>query len=260
MIGISIRLALALGLHLRNDDPNLPLSKKETILRTWWTLHAIECQLSAITGRPCVLSHEDCTVALPMNLSEETPGPSSPIDSTLPTQNTEASPTPASGSASEKSRRLQHPRSYLDAHLNIGLIIQKLLSALYSPRTAQYSWARVQNSIPKLLQELEDWKHGALPNKDVPHAQSFPPPEGPRESLMLRFYYFSTKILITRPCLCRSGRKTSDQTNTSAMFDQRIAETCVEAALGLAKLLPNSNPQSLYKDGPWWSIVHISEY
>jgi hypothetical protein len=72
MIGISIRLALALGLHLHNEDPDMPSGKKEILLRTWWTLHAIECQLSAITGRPCVLGHEDCTVALPMALSEET--------------------------------------------------------------------------------------------------------------------------------------------------------------------------------------------
>ncbi|KAF2439824.1 hypothetical protein P171DRAFT_395811 [Karstenula rhodostoma CBS 690.94] len=257
MIGISIRLALALGLHLRNEDPNIPPSKKETILRTWWTLHAIECQLSAITGRPCVLSHEDCTVALPMALSEETPGPNRSIDSTLPTWDKETSPTPASGSKLENDRRLQTPRSYLDAHLNIGLIIQKLLSALYSPRTAPYTWAHVQITIPKLLQELDDWKQGALPDKDLLHSQSFAQPESPRESLLLRFYYFSAKILMTRPCLCRSGRKTKDQGDASVIFDQQTAETCVKAALGLAGLLPVSDPQSLYENGPWWSIVHI---
>ncbi|KAL5402472.1 hypothetical protein PMIN04_012984 [Paraphaeosphaeria minitans] len=257
MIGISIRLALALGLHLRNEDPNIPLSKKEAIMRTWWTLHAIECQLSAITGRPCVLSHEDCTVALPQTLSEELPGPVSPIDSTQPPWEKETSPTLASGSMSERSRILQSPRSYLDAHLNIGLIMQKLLSALYAPCTAQYTWKLVQEIIPRLLQELDDWKQGALPDKDLPRARLSPQPEGQREDLLLRFYYFSARILITRPCLCRSGRKIKDQSDAGALFDKRTAEICVEAALGLAELLPSSDPQSLYKDGPWWSIVHI---
>ncbi|KAK7190378.1 hypothetical protein DPSP01_011545 [Paraphaeosphaeria sporulosa] len=257
MIGISIRLALALGLHLRNEDPNIPFSKKETILRTWWALHAIECQLSAITGRPCVLSHEDCTVALPQTLSEDLPSPISPINPTQPSWKKESSQTPASGSMSEESRILQSPRSYLDAHLKIGLIMQKLLSELYSPRTAQFTWKRVQENIPRLLQELDDWKQGALPDKDILRVRLSPQPEGPREDLLLRFYYFSTRILITRPCLCRSGRKTKDQSDPSALFDQRTAETCVAAALGLAELLPSSDPQSLYRDGPWWSIVHM---
>jgi hypothetical protein len=256
MIGISIRLALALGLHLRNEDPSIPLGKKETLLRTWWTLHAIECQLSAITGRPCVLSHEDCTVALPMTFSEEAASSSISLNTLPPARDQDKSVTPASSSKAEKNRRLQTPRSYLDAHLNIGLIMQKLLSALYSPRTAQYPWKYIQDTIPNLLRELDEWKHGALPEHDLSDTQFFPSPEG---SLMLRFSYFSTKILITRPCLCRSRRKTKDQSDASAVFDQQMAETCVKAALGLAELMPSSDPQSLYEKGPWWSIVHISK-
>ena len=44
------------------------------------------------------------------------------------------------------------------------------------------------------------------------------------------------------------------------VLDQQMAETCVEAALDLAELLPSSDPQSLYENGPWCSIVHLSEY
>jgi hypothetical protein len=237
----------------------MPSGKKEILLRTWWTLHAIECQLSAITGRPCVLGHEDCTVALPMALSEETASSSDSTNRFPPARGQPKSPTPASSSKSEKNRRLQTPRSYLDAHLNIGLIMQKLLSALYSPRTAQYPWTYIQNSIPTLLRELDDWKQGALPEQNLSYTQFFPPPDGPRGSLMLRFSYLSTKILITRPCLCRSRRKNKGQSDPSAGFDQQMAETCVKAALDVAELMPSSDPRSLYENSPWWSIVHISK-
>ncbi|KAJ4299594.1 hypothetical protein N0V90_004840 [Kalmusia sp. IMI 367209] len=257
VIGIAIRLALALGLHLRNEDPKIPFSRKETLIRTWWSLHAIECLLSAITGRPCVLGHEDCTVPLPVTLSEEKSRSASPADYASPFLKDDKSPTPASSSTSEKTRRLRAPRSYLDAHLNIGLITQKLLSALYSPRTAQRSWEYIQRTIPTLLEELEEWKRGALPDENRLFVQPFPPPDGPRETHLLRFYYFSTQILITRPCLCRYGRKIEHQSHASAKFDQQTAEACVEAALGLVKLLPDdTNPQVLYENGPWWSITH----
>lgn len=36
MIGIAIRFALSLGLHLRNEDPSIEDSKKETLVRTWY--------------------------------------------------------------------------------------------------------------------------------------------------------------------------------------------------------------------------------
>jgi hypothetical protein len=193
-----------------------------------------------------------------MTFSEATASSSSSTNSFPPARDQDKSLTPVNSSISEKNRRLQAPRSYLDAHLNIGLIMQKLLSALYSPRTAQYPWSYIQNTIPNLLQEFDDWKQGALPGQDLLQ-QFFPPPKGSRGSLMLRFYYFSTKILITRPCLCRLRRKTKEQSDASAVFDQQTAEVCVEAALGLAKLMPSSVPRSLYENGPWWSIVHISE-
>lgn len=259
MIGVSIRLALALGLHLRNDDPNIPLHKKEAVLRTWWTLHAIECQLSAVTGRPCVLSHEDCTVALPQTWSEELRDTTGRVDSTQPSERNEPSPTTTSDRILEKSRRLYSPRSYLDAHLHIGLIMQKLLSALYSPRVSHYSWKHVQQDISKLLRELEDWKQGALPDRDSLYARSPSYLESPREELLLRLYYYSAKMLITRPCLCHSGRRTEDLSDDSALFAQRTAETCVEAAIGLAELMPTSDHRSLFENGPWWSIVHLGE-
>lgn len=256
MIGISIRQALALGLHLRNDDPKTPVTRKETFLRTWWSLHAIECLLSAITGRPCVLSHEDCTVPLPLTLSEE-----SSQSAWVPRQKGNVSPTPASNSYLEKSRRLHQPRSYLDAHLNIGLITQKLLSSLYSPRVSQQPWSYIQTTIPMLLRELDVWKQGALPAEEDAHIGMLSAPEGRREILLLRFYYFSTKILITRPCLCRHGRKILGQSPTSTDFDQSVAAKCVEAAVGMTDLLPDEpNAPQLYSEGPWWSIVHNSEY
>ncbi|KAL1596299.1 hypothetical protein SLS60_008944 [Paraconiothyrium brasiliense] len=260
MIGIAIRLALALGLHLRNEDPKTPIGKKETTLRTWWSLHAIECQLSAITGRPCVLGHEDCTVSLPTSFAEEASSSTSPTGSTPSARDPSKSSTPVSNSIAGTNRQRQVTRSYLDAHLEIGLITQKLLAALYSPRTAQYEWKDVQKTIPDLLRELNDWRHVALPDDNDLHTQGSLLLEEPRESLLLRFYYFSTKILITRPCLCRSGRKIRDQSNAPATFDQRMARTCVEAALNLAGLVSvDLSPRNLYEKGPWWSIVHNSK-
>src|SRR3954464_7722557 len=71
MIGLSIRFAMSLGLHLRNEDLKATPAYKEELARIWWSLHAIECVLSAATGRPWVVGKENCTVPAPRHLPEE---------------------------------------------------------------------------------------------------------------------------------------------------------------------------------------------
>lgn len=84
--------------------------------------------------------------------------------------------------------------------------------------------------------------------------------EDKRGLILLRFYYSSTKILITRPCLCRVGRKRRGSNPLSTDFDQNTADECVEAALDLTRLLLDEpDPIKLYEEGPWWSIAHHSK-
>ncbi|KAF2186136.1 hypothetical protein K469DRAFT_631511 [Zopfia rhizophila CBS 207.26] len=262
MIGISLRFALAVGLHLRNEDPSAPTNKKETLVRTWWSLHSVECLLSAITGRPCIIANEDCTVPLPQVLPEEqirhTPsGGQSRIRNDYITPS-ETSPSTGS-STSEFFKRMELPAiagPFLDAHIKIGLTTRKVLKGLYSARTANVSWERIQKLITVLMTELEEWEtevlSGGSGSTNLNLETNFQ-----REQFLLRFHYNSTKILITRPCLCRLERRIKGQSDGSANFNQRMAEACVQAAQSLTLLLPDQpNPVYIYQKGPWWSIIH----
>lgn len=135
MIGLSVRLALALGLHLRNEDTSLSDSRREPLVNTWWCLHSIECLVSSITGRPPVIGNEDCTVSLPQH------APESPTRQTSRIRTSHGSlPTTASSSASESSSRNTDKSHYLHTYISLTIISQKVLLNLYSPRTAVQSW------------------------------------------------------------------------------------------------------------------------
>ncbi|KAF2680541.1 hypothetical protein K458DRAFT_373421 [Lentithecium fluviatile CBS 122367] len=261
MIGVAIRIGLALGLHLRNEDHSTPMDRKQTLIRTWWSLHSVESVLNTITGRPCILPFEDCTVDLP-NASEQARLKASaragPLSESLPGRSTQTSiEEGGSASHSDPGRRMRQPRSYIDAHLSIDLIAQHALAALYAPRTAMRPWDYIQGKITKLATELQDWKRGALPEENGVYTNPFPPPDGSRELTLLRFYYYSVKILITRPCLCRTERRLRGQTKGSAHFNQKTAEACVNAALEMVSMLPvDPDLQDLYENGPWWSVLH----
>jgi hypothetical protein len=141
MIGLSLRLALALGLHLRNEDPLLDDAKREPLVRTWWCLHSIECLVSSITGRPPVIGNDDCTVPLP-----QTPGRLPTRDNSASRQTSRvrtsySSPQTTTSSENSDSRRGSMDEShYLHTYVNLTLISQNILLTLYSPRTATLSW------------------------------------------------------------------------------------------------------------------------
>jgi hypothetical protein len=239
MIGISLRFALAVGLHLRNEDPSAPPDGKETLVQTWWSLHSVECLLSSITGRPCIIDNEDCTVPLPEPVLHE---------------KKQGGTSESFGHA--KGRPIASP--FLSEHVKISLITRKVLKNLYSARTASSSWEHIQTVISSLIAELDNWAASALPSGSG-NPNSHLDFSAQREQVLLSFHYYSIKIQITRPCLCRLERRIQGQSDGSANFNQKTAESCVQAALDLTLLLPDLiDPVSLYQKGPWWNITHNS--
>lgn len=134
MVGISIRLAMALGLHLRNEDHTADTTKKEMLLRTWWSLHGIECLVSSITGRPPVIELEDCTVPLPRVLPGERPGKSKYSRRPSKKSNQRSPEQVSQNSGSTEAGQ------YFRDSVAISILTQKIMTALYAPRTAVQSW------------------------------------------------------------------------------------------------------------------------
>ncbi|CAG5179628.1 uncharacterized protein ALTATR162_LOCUS9381 [Alternaria atra] len=257
-IGISIRLALALGLHLRNEDPGAEESKKELLVRTWWSLQSTESLVSAITGRPPVIAFEDCTASLPRSLPGEQLNHRDTLRKFARRGTGDDSPhTMTDSYTSESGQRDPGRDHYLMNHINIAFISQKALLELYSPRTAARSWKSVQGSISGLLNELEEWSKAALPG-GCQAARKKHMTGLEREQFLLKADYWSTKMLVTRPCLCKIERRIRNESKASVEFNKTSAEACVGAALEITKLFPDDpDLDFIYSKGPWWAIVHF---
>lgn len=115
----------------------------------------------------------------------------------------------------------------------------------------------MQGRIKEYLSDLEKWSKNSLSNYIVPGSPQQSHME--REQVLLQMQYWSTKILITRPCLCRTERRIKNESDRSARFNSEMAEICVNSARALTALFPGEpSPDFVYKTAPWWSIVHIS--
>lgn len=262
---MSLRFALAVGLHLRNEDPDAPPGRKETLARIWWSLHSVECLLSSITGRPCIIANEDCTVPLPQPLPEERTKGSSASGGTsrAPHDDNSSGSIPLTSSGASESFSRMDGRAtagpFLRDHIKIGLITRKVLKDLYSARTASFSWKHIQTLISSLTADLDNWAASALPSRSGSPDSNLEF-DSQRKQVLLSFHYHNVKILITRPCLCRLERRIQGQSDKSTNFNQNMAEACVQAAQNMTLLLPDQpDPVIIYQKGPWWSMTHNSK-
>lgn len=109
------------------------------------------------------------------------------------------------------------------------------------------------------MSDLEQWAKHMMPG----HAdanRSNQSSEFTRELVLLKMCYNSTKITITRPCLCRTERRIKNESDMSANFNTKSASACIEAARDMTALFPDKpDIKWIYKTGPWWSIVHNSK-
>ncbi|PSN58695.1 hypothetical protein BS50DRAFT_509956, partial [Corynespora cassiicola Philippines] len=276
IVGVALRLAYSLGLHVRNEDPSATDAKREMLVHIWWGLHSLECLLSAVTGRPSIIVYSRCSVPLPEPLSKEQsltgvdaaeaykctsmPSASSPLVASMA-----LSPSPKSDrsfSLSHNGKDESASESYFKAVARIGVIMQDILSSLYTPGTMVLSSDEIEGSISHFGQLLDHWIASLPPQfnfqdhglRTSNKSQAFF-----RQRLLLGFHFYSTKILMTRPCLGGHDISTGegDEKETSRPFVHRTAIACIESAKAIADLLPDQpNPLLLYEYGPWWSVFH----
>lgn len=265
IIGIAIRSAYALGLHVRNEGPSATAVKRESLVRTWWSLYSLERTLSIITGRPSIIVGSYCSVPLPMPVSED--NNSEEIEAAYrmrkgsTTAPSAASPTfsVSSNSGFDLSSNVgiaeANSGSYFKAVVQLSIITQNILTSLYSAGTILRSSSGIQQDTMQLVQRLDQWV-SVLPvefnSQDPSNNQKM---KFSRERMLLGFQFCSARILLTRPSL--TPRRQPWKETNDACFARSMANMCVEAAKTFVASLPDElHTDLIYDQGPWWCIVH----
>lgn len=289
LIGLSIRHATSLGLNMRNESPDLTDGLKEIRYRVWWALYTLEHRLCTLTGRVGCIHDDHCTTPLPVPVleedfetdagrrllnSENQRGMRAPsLNSTPPSNDAAAISRSASkeDKASSRSPSVQNaqqselqwakdvtPNSALFFlhYVQLCRITQATLQQLYNPQAVMGKWSDLQVSMQGLNQRAENW-YRALPT-----AFDFGRKQRDRDlydaRLALGFYYYSTKQIINRPCLCRLDQKIPGQSEKSNEFNHASAISCVNAAREQLDLIPDEpNGVGLLRVGPWMTMVHL---
>ncbi|KAI4177126.1 MAG: hypothetical protein LQ343_000608 [Gyalolechia ehrenbergii] len=286
MSGIAVRQALTLGLHLRNEDPNLVDFAKEIRYRVWWAVASTERTLSVMVGRPSCFVGSDCSAPLPLPLEEEmSMSTNQPYDAVAVRQTRRLSAedegfpdrstsTPSSVSSKANPWSLRDspmPRSsynLVDRNTispnnglfflyitKLKLLDEDILKQLYRPEIMKKSWATVQSIMLRFQERLDRWRSGLHTVFDFTRNQ--PEQSFSRQRICLGLMYYSTVIIIKRPCLCKLEEKIPNETKRAKDIDRASASECVLAAQSMVDLLPDEiNLARMYQTSPWWNMVH----
>ncbi|KAI4953195.1 hypothetical protein J4E86_006736 [Alternaria arbusti] len=245
MIGIALRHAQAAGLHLRHEDPSMSPKRKKALAQIWWSLYSIECVLTCITGRPRTVSAIDCTVPPPGAKGTE-------LDSSSRETTTSAAIRQASESSTGESMIKTSVDPFDVAYVRIDILMDKILSGLYSAQKSAKSWKAAQKEIASLSDDLEAWALHSLVRGPATATAATSESNLSREQVLLYIYYHNAKICITRPCLCRLDLRIKGQSEQSTRFNQKSAEACIGAALDLTSMLPDP-------PNPAWFYGHVMQ-
>ena len=166
-----------------------------------------------------------------------------------------ASPTESLGA---KFPQISIPAShalYFLLQTKLGLVTNEVLNQLYRPKMVSRSWAQVRPIISALAVQLEQWQAGLPPIFDFSKRQR--DQQFSRQRMCLGLFFYSSVMIVSRPCLCRNSRTLAHTSEKSKEFNRTTAAKCVHAAKDMLDLLPDEpNPVSLYKVAPWWCLVH----
>lgn len=132
MVGLALRLAHALGLHLPNDSASLNDKQNQERLRIWYSLCYLESVLFLINGRPPALRQGDLTVPRAAASGETTLGNGDDL-----------------------------PHLYYHNLINltsIAMDVHQHLYSVHSMRSQNRVWSRAQKTIKSMNQRLKRWR------------------------------------------------------------------------------------------------------
>lgn len=266
---MAVRSAITLGINLKNNSPRTPDVAKEARYKVWWCLYNFEHMLGIMTGRAIYSLDGGYATPLPLPFEEDQLQRDQMAikmlnDVTLRDEYVSTVMASAwirqTGSKDDTRRR---DRRWLQRQsANSGLcflyccdltvITQEIVNKVYSTNAVTLLWSEIEARLDELRSRIDQWQ------SDLPIALDFTQGQNDtgstqRFKLFLAFHYYSARITLGRPCLCRRDAR---QNNSPQTFSHMMAIVALESASNMLALIPDQpDIHQLYQVCPWWCVL-----
>ncbi|KAF9889127.1 hypothetical protein FE257_007616 [Aspergillus nanangensis] len=275
---LAVRSAISLGLNMKNTSESTNGVSKEMRYRVWWCLYIFEHILGVMTGRSSCISDGICTTPLPLPFEEDKlrePEAAKLLDNQELRQECvesalasnfvrQMSLNPPGGRDTRHTDKVRdtswlmgvaNSKSLIFLYfVDLSVIVQEIINRVYSLDCIMTPWAHMENRMGELRARVDLWF------SNLPKSLDFTQKEDQditvlRGKLFLAFHYYSARITLGRPCLCRRDAQLSPSQKSS--FSHDMAVTTLKSARWMLDLLPDQpDALRLYEICPWWCILH----
>ncbi|KAJ5493263.1 hypothetical protein N7539_002009 [Penicillium diatomitis] len=275
---LAVRSAVTLGINMKNSSPTTPNISKEARYRVWWCLYTFEHMLGVMTGRATCILDGVCTTPLPVPFEEEQLQEAAAaeivnnsqlrderINEVMSSAWVRHMPLNAANSKNPANTPRTNENTWVKSlpfntglcylfYCDLAVIAQEIVNKVYSVDCAMVPWKQIENRIGELRTRIDRWFQSLPTYLDFTRKED----EGSdllRCKLALAFQYYSARITLGRPCLCRRDARKTTPEKTS--FSHEIAVLVLESAERMLDLIPDEpNAVQLYEVAPWWCILH----
>lgn len=141
-------------------------------------------------------------------------------------------------------------------YTDLSVITQEIVIKVYSMDCVLIPWSHIEIRIGELRSRLDLW-HANLHDAFNFTERSGDRPDLLRGKLFLAFHYYSARITLGRPCLCRRDAQ-QEVANQGETFSHQISIMTLESSLQMLDLVPDEpDATKLYQICPWWSVLHF---
>ncbi|KEF53696.1 uncharacterized protein A1O9_10096 [Exophiala aquamarina CBS 119918] len=263
LVGLAMRAAICIGLHLKAADGVLKPSQLEERVRLWYSLYSLEVTVSEVFGKPPSLSLGYTTVTLDALKSATDENASILSDAVgskklwLDFLRSRRNVTQTMRGGQVPWQNLQFvgytpPEQHRSFRVQLSRLSNRVMTELYMPNQ-KVTWAETQERIGTLDTELAEWEQ-SLP-EDLSLQSVVPTSTDPRAKIDLALYYYSIRMILFRPCLCHI--RIQGESDTSKKFNSNSAWNCVYAAISIVDIFPDDpTPHEAYQLLPWAMLLH----
>lgn len=264
---------------MKNASEQTSGISKEARYRVWWCLYTFEHMLGIMTGRATCIQDGICTTPYPLPFEEErlAEPPATKvladgdaraelIDNVVSSAHVRHVPLNPRGGKDAKHTDKVRDISWLRNlppcnamgfmyYVDLSVIVQEIVNRVYSLDCAVTPWTHIENRMGELRSRIDLW------HSNLPEAYDFTRKDEQRVDLLrsklfLGFHYYSARITLGRPCLCRRDAHHSTAPGKPT-FSHEMAVTTLTSARMMLDLIPDTpDPIQLYQISPWWCILH----
>lgn len=140
--------------------------------------------------------------------------------------------------------------------IDLVVLTQEIVNKVYTADAVKVPWSHIENRIGELKSRIDLWL-SLLPGTLDFTRKGDDTPEIMRWKLGLALQYYSARITLGRPCLCRRDAQFSKDNSSVESFSHRLSIVSLEAASQMLDLVPDvPDPVALYEVSSWWTILH----